>query len=367
MLSLSLAVVAAALCGGDLADASLAGGGIRGAMNRSLSGVDNRSGLLQGRFVLKKRYDLGGSPEVEFDIAEYSDENLTHSCSNYTNDGSTVFTRDGKLVLRVASEGTGGKSLQSGRIMSKESYRYGLFTFTAKVPKCNYVWPAIWLLPGNVHGNGSYGTWPCSGEIDVLETVHNESFGSFNIVAGYGTSDLGCTPEVQISCNSCQPTYCTSTTMNNESHADRYFVEPTNCTAGDTSWEEHTFVLNWQPNELTTWIDPVMSWDAKGNLVKVEPKAEPASANDRPTWKMYRRQSTPTWLAVDDYMQQCFSEQPAADAPFDIGFKIVLNIAVGGYEGSPCMWGSDTCSTMCGAAVGSELIMSDISVWERSA
>jgi len=328
---------------------------------------DMGGGVLHDQFVLKKRYNLSAAPEAEFEIEEHSDEFLTHSCSDYTNDGSTVFSRDGNLVLKVASAGKGGKSLNSGRIMSKESYRYGLFTFSAKVPKCNYVWPAIWLLPGNKDGQGPYGTWPCSGEIDVLETVHDQSFGTFNVVAGYGTSSDGCYPQAQMSCNTCKPTYCTSTTMNSQSQADRYFVQPTNCEAGDTSWEEHTFVLNWQPDELTTWIDPVMSWDAQGNLVKVEPKAEPAAANGMQTWKTYKRQSTPTWLAVGDYHQQCFPAEAGADAPFDIGFKIVLNIAVGGYGGAPCVWGADSCSTTCGGAIGSELVMSDISVWERRA
>jgi len=365
MRSFSLAAMLAAL--GEVTVTSAAGG-LRGAASPSLSSlassVNMSTGVLHGTFVLKKRYNLSGSPESEFEIEERSDEFLTHSCSNYTNDGSTVFTRDGKLVIKVASEGTGGRSLNSGRVMSKVSHRYGLFMFSAKVPKCNYVWPAIWLL-----GNGRYGTWPCSGEIDVLETVHDQSFGAFNIVAGYGSSAIACYPQAQMMCNKCQRTYCTSgtsTTRTLMSPAGQYFVEPTVCTTGNASWEEHTFVLNWQPHELTTWVDPVLSWDIHRSLVKVEPKAEQSAADGMPTWKTYRRQLTPTWLAVGDYMQRCFADRAAADAPFDSGFKIMLNIAVGGWGGAPCMWGADTCSTTCGGAVGSELIISDISVWEKS-
>ena len=116
-------------------------------------------------------------------------------------------------------------------------------------------------------------------------------------------------------------------------------------------------------------------------------------------------------LGSQDYMQKCFPGPHSPDAPFDIPMtlgrwnpcftpssqgrwwltwppresrqrktekdsgrvwheklflprKIVLNIAVGGYGGAPCYWGEKTCASSCGGAVGSELILSDISVWQ---
>jgi hypothetical protein len=326
--------------------------------------VLTHDGKLLEDFVLSKRFDFSLPPEAEFDVEVHSDEFLTHSCSNYTHDGKTVRTENNKLHLRVDSACKGGDCLNSGRIMSKESFKYGLFTFSAKVPKCNYVWPALWLLPQDVNGTGSYGRWPCSGEIDVLETVHDQSFGTFNLVAGYGSTG-GCFPQAQTSCNECQPEYCTSTTMDWRNDKDRYFVEQTNCDADHPSWEEHLFVLNWQQNELTTWIDPTLSYDAAGRLISVEPKPQSEVTLGLPTWRTYVRQGTPTWLAVENFMKECFHDQATPDAPFDDGFKIVINIAVGGYGGAPCKWGSSACSAECGKAVGSELILSDISVWQR--
>jgi len=322
------------------------------------------SGALVAPYSLSKRFDFSQPPEAEFDIEVHSDEFLTHSCSNYTNDGRTVRTENNKLHLRVDSLCEGGGCMNSGRVMSKESFKYGLFTFSAKVPKCNHVWPALWLLPQDVNGEGNYGRWPCSGEIDVLETVHDQSFGTFNLVAGYGSSG-GCWPNAEMQCNKCQPEYCTSTTMDWRDDKDRYFVEETNCDAEHPSWEEHLFVLNWEENELTTWIDPILSYDAAGRLVSVEPKRHADGTRTLPSWRSYLRQSTPKWLAVEDFMSKCFPEGAGQDAPFDDGFKIVLNIAVGGYGGAPCTWGSSTCSTTCGKAVGSELILSDISVWNK--
>lgn len=343
---------------------------LRGVANQSkvTAGVDIVTGGLSGTFKLLKQYDLGLKPEVDFDVEEHPDANLTHSCANYTRDGSTVFTRDGKLVLKVASKGAGGRTLNSGRVMSKAGFKYGLFSFTAKVPKCHYVWPAIWLLPVNMHGEGNYGGWPCSGEIDILETVHDQAFGTYNLVSGYGSGgEGGCLPEAELACNKCRPGYCTSTTMNWRTGVDRYFVENTSCDEAHPSWEEHRFVLNWQPEELTMWIDPVMQHDAAGRVVGITPKMLHGDHGGVPSWKTYQRHSTPEWKAVEGFMQQCFPESATPSAPFDDRFKIVLNIAVGGYGGSPCMWGTEECGTKCGGAVGAEMVMSDITVWERTA
>ena len=40
----------------------------------------------------------------------------------------------------------------------------------AKLPKGNWIWPAIWLLPKN----NEFGQWPASGEIDLVESRGND-------------------------------------------------------------------------------------------------------------------------------------------------------------------------------------------------
>jgi len=319
---------------------------------------------MAGRFVVHRRFNLTAPPAEEFDIIDISDAYITHSCSNYVDDGTTVFSRDGSLVLKVASHCKDGGCMNSGRVMSRSSFKYGLFEFTARVPKCNYVWPALWLLPENTHGEGSYGRWPCSGEIDLLETVHNHTFGTFNLIAGYGSSG-GCEASAETTCNGCVPGYCVSTTYNEseEATADRYFVEDVDCSAEPPHmWKEHTFVMSWQPDEVAMWVDPTFERDGRGRVRGIAPKKSDNSEGYS-TWKVYRRESTPQWQAVEGFMDQCFPEANN-DAPFDDRFKLVLNIAVGGYGGSACQWGSHTCQTECGGAIGSELIVSDITVWE---
>lgn len=52
------------------------------------------------------------------------------------------------------------------------SFKYGRVQVKAKLPKGNWLWPAIWLLP-RYH---EYGTWPASGEIDIMESRGNVGY-----------------------------------------------------------------------------------------------------------------------------------------------------------------------------------------------
>ncbi|KAG0238667.1 hypothetical protein BGW41_008042 [Actinomortierella wolfii] len=70
--------------------------------------------------------------------------------------------------------GGGGNILnpiQSGMVRTVNSvkFRYGKVVVRARMPKGDWLWPAIWLLP--VHYQ--YGNWPASGEIDIVEARGN--------------------------------------------------------------------------------------------------------------------------------------------------------------------------------------------------
>lgn len=58
--------------------------------------------------------------------------------------------------------------IQSARIrtVNSFSFTYGRVEVEAKMPKGDWIWPAIWLLPTD----NAYGDWPASGEIDLLES-----------------------------------------------------------------------------------------------------------------------------------------------------------------------------------------------------
>jgi beta-glucanase (GH16 family) len=51
----------------------------------------------------------------------------------------------------------------------KKSIHYGRIEVTAKLPKGDWLWPAIWMMPEE----SIYGPWPLSGEIDIMESRGN--------------------------------------------------------------------------------------------------------------------------------------------------------------------------------------------------
>ena len=61
--------------------------------------------------------------------------------------------------------------VQSARITTQASasIAFGKVEVVAKLPQGDWLWPAIWMLPKD----NVYGTWPLSGEIDIMEARGN--------------------------------------------------------------------------------------------------------------------------------------------------------------------------------------------------
>jgi beta-glucanase (GH16 family) len=93
----------------------------------------------------------GGNQEVQY----YSPNNIT--------------VEDGKLIIEARKETFMGKEYTSGRMNSryKGDWLYGRVVARAKMPTGRGTWSAIWMLPTW----NEYGTWPRSGEIDIMEYV----------------------------------------------------------------------------------------------------------------------------------------------------------------------------------------------------
>lgn len=51
--------------------------------------------------------------------------------------------------------------------MNSTSIAYGKIEVRAKIPRGDWLWPAIWMLPKD----NKYGAWPMSGEIDVSVSI----------------------------------------------------------------------------------------------------------------------------------------------------------------------------------------------------
>jgi hypothetical protein len=61
--------------------------------------------------------------------------------------------------------------VRSARLTTRlsRSIRYGKVEVVAKLPLGDWLWPAIWMMPVN----DTYGQWPASGEIDIMESRGN--------------------------------------------------------------------------------------------------------------------------------------------------------------------------------------------------
>ena len=151
-------------------------------------------------------YDWGNS-----EAQSYKKENVT--------------VKDGKLIITAKKESDNGKSYTSGRIRTyqKVAFTYGKIEARMKLPAYSGLWPAFWLLPNT----NTYGYWPNSGEIDIMEArgrVDNE------VSAAVHMADK---------------------TYNQHFYQTNKYV----LSDGDTISNYHTYTLIWEKNDLTFLVD----------------------------------------------------------------------------------------------------------------
>ncbi|MFN8342647.1 MAG: glycoside hydrolase family 16 protein [Cyclobacteriaceae bacterium] len=90
----------------------------------------------------------------------------------YTSNSKNVRIENGMLVIEAHHDSLGTKAYTSTRMVSKGKgdWLYGRIEVKARVPKGRGTWPAIWMLSTD----WSYGGWPESGEIDIMEHVGHD-------------------------------------------------------------------------------------------------------------------------------------------------------------------------------------------------
>jgi hypothetical protein len=92
-------------------------------------------------------------------------------------DGSTAAPFDAADYLRACSAVSNATTgaiippIQSARLSTrgKASIRFGRVEIRARLPRGDWLWPALWMLPAD----DAYGAWPRSGEIDIMEARGN--------------------------------------------------------------------------------------------------------------------------------------------------------------------------------------------------
>ena len=85
----------------------------------------------------------------------------------YTPRTDNSYQENGNLVIKTMKESYNGKEYTSAKLytQSKGDWTYGRYDIRAKLPRGTCVWPVIWMMPTT----SSYGGWPVSGEIDIME------------------------------------------------------------------------------------------------------------------------------------------------------------------------------------------------------
>ncbi len=85
----------------------------------------------------------------------------------YTEKRDNSFVSGGNLTIRALKDKAG--KWTSARLFTKgkASWTYGYIEVRAKIPQGKGTWPAIWMMPAL----DNYGSWPASGEIDIMEHV----------------------------------------------------------------------------------------------------------------------------------------------------------------------------------------------------
>jgi beta-glucanase (GH16 family) len=145
----------------------------------------------------------------------------------YISSRANSWTRDGKLVIKAISQNYKGKFYTSARLNSKGKgdWKYGRMDVRAKLPVQQGVWPAIWMLPTD----WVYGTWPQSGEIDIMEIIGQKPSTT------HGTIHFG------------QPW-----------PKNRWIGETKVLSKGDFSEEFHVFSVEWEENQIRWYLDDTL-------------------------------------------------------------------------------------------------------------
>eukprot|EP00301_Raphidiophrys_heterophryoidea_P025703 c8685_g1_i1.p1 GENE.c8685_g1_i1~~c8685_g1_i1.p1 ORF type:complete len:492 (+),score=111.31 c8685_g1_i1:69-1478(+) len=173
----------------------------------------------------------------------------------------------------------------SVKSISSFSFKYGNLQVRAKLPKGDWIWPAIWLLPKS----DVYGKWPASGEIDLVESRGNSN--------GYpqGVESFGSTLHYG-------PFYPLDSWQ--------FAHNVSSLASGDFSDDFHTFGLLWTETSITTYLD-----DPSNIVLKLD-------MTNQNFWDLGK------------FPQTCANPWNTTSqsnmAPFDQEFFVKFNVAVGG-------------------------------------
>lgn len=220
--------------------------------------------------------------------------NLTQSGGDGTCTGSSISSCS---IRSNATTGAIINPVRSARLNTKgkKSIKYGRVEVVAKLPKGDWIWPAIWMMPEN----SVYGQWPASGEIDIMEAKGNDH--KYPYGRDYFNSALHWGP------TSKTDAYLRTTGINRIRRTD--FAEG-----------YHTFGLEWSEKYLFTYRDSRLRQVFYTNF-------------DQSYGTMWQRGYFSQMTENNTLLTDPWSKTGRYNTPFDEDFYLVLNVAVGSRNG----------------------------------
>ena len=136
-------------------------------------------GVAEYELVWEDEFEGAGLDLDKWNIEEWSAGAFNEEEQAYTDEIDNIYVENGNLHIRALREtydpdnnGVADAMYTSGRITTKHKggWQYSKVEVKAQLPLGEGTWPAIWMLPTE----DTYGGWPESGEIDIMEYVGND-------------------------------------------------------------------------------------------------------------------------------------------------------------------------------------------------
>lgn len=199
------------------------------------------------------------------------------------------------VSISNATTGTIMQPVKSGRINTKKGgvIRYGKVEVTARLPAGDWLWPAIWMLPMN----DTYGPWPRSGEIDIVESRGN------NYTYAQGGNNIA-SSALHWGPNPANDAWWRTNVKRSALHTTY-------------ASKEHKFGLEWSQKYIFTYIDTLLL------QVLYTGFNEP----------LFKRGNFPQSDSNGTMIADPWTFTDRHSTPFDQDFYLIINVGVGGTNG----------------------------------
>ncbi|KAJ7267508.1 glycoside hydrolase family 16 protein [Mycena rebaudengoi] len=261
-------------------------GGFGNAEFQIASSFDNNSHVQDGNLYITPTLtsDWLGKDRVEGGELKVEDWPCTEAKTNATACAASGSAADRRVINPV----------MAARLSTKGKYsiKYGRVEVTAKLPRGDWLWPAIWMLPDE-------GAWPLAGEIDIMEARGNgPAYGAQGSNFARATIQYGPLPSLVARI------------------FGWYGLKRTSFDQGF-----HTYGLEWDAEWMRFYVDTRVH-----ALLKLDLGSAKEGFWARGGFPDTAQNGSSTIPITNPYAE-------ANNAPFDKPFYLILSLAVGGTSG----------------------------------